>query len=480
MPNGDLRPHLESLEERGLLKWIHTEVDASWEIGSVLYLLDQRVPIAQRVAVGFDRVKGCPQQRAVAGAIAGTPAMIAAAFQDEACDLSSALIRIRKGIEYPIEPERVDSGYCKECILDEKAIDLSFFPVPVWTPGRDVGPYLTPLVVTKDPETGVPNVGIYRVQVVDGTHLCVYFSSGRQHGAMHKAKWDRLGRPMPTALVIGADPVIYFAGASPLKYGVNELAVAGGIRGGPLEMVACETINLEVPSAAEIVIEGELSLTETRQEGPYGEYTGYMCPAAPAPVMSVKCITHRRNPIWLGMRGQHPPSEEGFLTGLLWELGLRDFLEKQCHLDGINDVHLLPASGSLGMLWISVDKAKVAPLSEAILPKFRFLSMMYNIKWTVVVDHDVDIRDPFTREWVLSFRVRPDRDIQLLSNTQPLPLDPSLAPPDQMHAGLTGSKILIDATRKWAYPERAIPEEHYIQQAERQWVRYQLPPLHRS
>jgi UbiD family decarboxylase len=477
MPNGDLRPHLEFLEERGLLTWVHAEVDASWEIGSVMYLLDQKVPIAERVAVGFDRVKGCPHQKVVTGVVAGTPTMIPAAFQNEAPDLPSALARIREGIKDPIDTVRGDSGRCKECLIDENAVDLSRFPVPIWTPGRDAGPYLTPLVVTKDPETGVPNVGIYRVQVVDGTRLCVYFSSARQHGAMHKAKWDRLGCPMPTALVIGADPVIYFAGASPLRYGVNELAVAGGIRREPLEVVPCDTIALEVPSAAEIVIEGELSLTETRQEGPYGEYTGYMCPAAPATVMAVKCITHRRNPIWVGIRGQHPPSEEGFLTGALWELGIRDFLETRCGLDGIRDVHLLPASGSLGMLWISVDKAKIAPISEAILPKFRFLSMLYNIKWTVVVDYDIDIRDPFIREWVLSFRVRPDRDIQILSKAHPLPLDPSLAPPDQMHQDLLASKILIDATKKWQYPGRALPAGRYIQQAARQWARYNLPAL---
>jgi UbiD family decarboxylase len=477
MPNGDLRRHLEFLEERGLLTWVHAEVDASWEIGSVMYLLDQKVPLTERVAVGFDRIKGCSHQRVVMGVVAGTPALIPAAFPDEAADFSSALARISAGIKHPIDTARVDWGLCKECLIDEHAVDLSRFPVPVWTPGRDVGPYLTPLVVTKDPETGVPNVGIYRVQVVDGTHLCVYFSSPRQHGAIHKAKWDRLGCPMPTALVIGADPALYFAGASPLRYGVNELTVVGGIRREPLEVAPCETIALEVPSAAEIVIEGELSLTEMRHEGPYGEYTGYMCPAAPAPVMAVKCITHRRNPIWVGIRGQHPPSEEGFLTGILWELGIRDFLETQCGLDGIHDVHLLPASGSLGMLWISVDKARIAPIAESIVSNFRFLTMMYNIKWTVFVDHDVDIRDPFIREWVLSFRVRPDRDIQILSKSHPLPLDPSLAPSGQMGTDFAGSKILIDATKKGAYPERAIPEQRYVQHVERQWARYQLPPL---
>jgi UbiD family decarboxylase len=477
MANGDLRTHLEFLERRGLFKWVHAEVDAGWEIGSIAYLLDQRVPMEERVAIGFDRIKGCPQQRAATGVIAGTPFTILAAFRDEAPDFPAAFARIRRAMAHPIDALRVDFGHCKECIIGERDVDLRRFPVPVWTPGRDAGPYLTPLVITKDPETGVPNVGIYRVQVIDKSHLGVFFSSARQHGAMHKAKWDRLGRPMPMALVIGADPVVYFAGASPVRYGVNELAVAGGIRQEPLEVVACETVDIEVPGAAEIVIEGELLLAETQLEGPYGEYTGYMCPAAPAPVMAVKCITHRRNPIWVGMRGQHPPSEEGFLTGVLWEPGIRDFLETQCGLDGICDVHLLPASGSLGMLWISVDKAKIAPIGEAILPRFRFLTMMYNAKWTVIVDQDVDIRDPFTREWALSFRVRPNRDIHILSKAHPLPLDPSLAPPDHVPTNPTGSKILIDATKKWTYPERAIPEEHYVQQTAQQWSRYNLPVL---
>jgi UbiD family decarboxylase len=475
MNNGDLRNHLEFLEERGLLKWIHSEVDASWEIGSVVYLLDQKVPVQDRFAIGFNRIKGCPDQRVATGVIAGTPRMIPAAFRDETPDLPSAIERIRAGIKRPIESVKVSSGPCKECIIRADQVSLHRFPVPVWTPGKDAGPYLTPLVITKDPETAVPNVGIYRVQIIDETHTCVYFYSLRQHGAMHKAKWDRLRRPMPVAFVIGVDPVIYFAGASPVRYGVNELEVAGGIRKEPLEVVPCETIDLEVPSAAEIVMEGEISPAETCLEGPYGEYTGYMCPAAAAPVMTIKCITHRRNPILVSSRGQHPPSEEGFLTGALWELGIRDFLETHCGLAGIRDVHLIPASGSLAMLWISVDKEKIAPIHELILQKFRFLTMTYDIKWTIVVDHDVDIRDPFIREWVLSFRVRPDQDIQILSDMNPLPLDPSLAAPDSTHKNVTGSKILIDATKKWPYPDRAIPEEIYVQEIQRQWARYELP-----
>jgi UbiD family decarboxylase len=476
MPYRDLRQYLSALESRGLLRWIDEKVDKNWEISCIARLVFRGLPPEKRFAIGFRNIEGYEGMSIVVGALGASLNVIATALETEPdpIRIQEKLARVR----YPMEPVIVDKGPCKEVILKGDEVDVNKFPVPVWTPERDPGPYLTPLWVTKDPETGVRNVGMYRAQIKGKDKVGIQFGTPDKHGAIHISKWWRLNKPAPAAIIVGLDPVLYVTGVSRYEYGLDEFAAAGGIRGEPVELVRCETIDIEVPATAEIVIEGEFLPNEMEVEGPFGEYTGYMCEAHPQPVLHVKCITHRRNPILQGVLSQLPPSESSMIRGTFHEGSLLKHLKYDLKIPGIIDVHIVEASGSLAMIWVRMRKeypGHVDQVASAIMGYFG----MSHVKWIVLTDEDVNIRDPFAREWVLSFRVRPDKDIRVISDTCYLTLDPSAAPPEVPKWERRGAKIIIDATKKWKYPEIALPPKKYLDAAREKWPKYGLPSLER-
>jgi 3-polyprenyl-4-hydroxybenzoate decarboxylase and related decarboxylases len=174
-----------------------------------------------------------------------------------------------------IAPRLVETGPCKQNILTGDEIDVFRFPVPMWTVGEDPGLFLTaPCVVSKDPETGIRNVGTYRIQLKERNKTGIHMGKTR-HIYRHIQKNEAQGKPTPVAIVVGSDPTIGLASVSSVPFGVDELAVAGALRGEPVDVVKCETVDLEVPATAEIVIEGLIRPGYRELEGPFGEYPGY-------------------------------------------------------------------------------------------------------------------------------------------------------------------------------------------------------------
>ena len=468
-----LRPYLQVLEQQGLMRWVDAEVDKDWEIGSVARMIFRAMPEDQRYGIGFRNIKGFPGGRVVTGVIAASRRMIATAL---GCDASLAAIhaRVTAGMDRPIEPVIVDSGPCKEVILKGDEVDLTRLPVPVWTPDKDAGPYLTPLWVTKDPDTGRRNIGIRRCQIKGRDRTGILFGAPDRGGAIHYEKYKRLGRNMPAAIFIGADPVQYLV--APSRYGPDELAVAGGIRGEAIELVRCETVDLEVPATAEIVIEGEVLADGLEAEGPFGEFTGHMAGGRESPVFRVTCITHRKDPIVLGVISQFPPSESSMIKRALLEAGLKKHLRDTLNIPGIADVHALEAGGGTATLWIAMEKMYAGHVDQAVFGTLGHFGMSY-FKWIVVTDDDIDIEDPFMRDWVLAWRVRPDKDMRVIPATAPVELDPSALGPDHAAGAETAAKVIIDATRKWDYPELSLPPADRLRQVADGWDAYGLPPL---
>lgn len=475
MPFEGLRDYLEVLEQRGLFHWVEAEVDKDWEIASVARMLFRSYPEERRFGLGFRNIKGFPGGRVVAGVIASSTRQIATALETEPAP-PAVFERILEGVSRPVDPVLVDSGPCKEVVRRGRDVDLLSFPIPVWTPEKDAGPYLTPLWVTKDPETGRRDIGLRRCQVKGPNRTGVLFGSPESQGAVHHARWKDRGGPLPAALFVGADPVIYLVG--PARFGVDELAVAGGIRKKPVELVRCETCDLEVPASAELVVEGEISTERLEPEGPFGEFTGYMAGGRECPVFTARCVTHRKDPILLGVVSQFPPSESTMIKRNLFEALLYDHLSRTLRIPGVADVHAIEAGGCTAMLWISLRKRFAGYADQAAFGAMGCFGMSY-YKWIVVADDDVDIRDPFMRDWVLSWRVRPDRDIRVIPNTAPVELDPSAAPPEGGPGGAQGAKVLIDATKKWAYPALSLPPRECLDRVAENWARYELPPLER-
>lgn len=471
MAHYDLRAHLEALEKEGMLRWIDAEVDKDWEITCVTRLWFRRTNPETRPALGFRNIRGY-QTPLVVGVVSASRRIYAAALGIDPT-MDGIIETWRSALDKPLAPVRHGGAApCQEVILEGSSVDLSKFPIPVWTPSRDPGPYITaPCMVTKDLR-GVQNVGIYRMQVKSANRTGVLWDLPSQHGAMHYAEYEAQNLEMPVAVVLGGDPTVVMAAAAKVPYGVDEFAVAGALRRQPLEMVKCHSVDLDVPAYSEIVLEGVIKPGLRETEGPFGEYTGYMGGPYDLPVFEINCITHRKNPIYHALFSQMPPSESSLLRQIPEEANVYKHLVHSLRIPGVVDVHLPEAGGSYAILWIRLKTMypghaqQVMSASWSHHPAFA--------KWIVVTDEDVDIRDPFQREWALSWRVEPKRDTFIFPNTSSLLLDPSSAPSEVPLWDRLSSKMCIDATKKWTYPAIALPPAEFMERAGTNWGKYNL------
>jgi UbiD family decarboxylase len=465
----DLREYLDVLTGKGLLKWVDEEVDKDWEITCIARKVSRKPP-EKRHALGFRRVKG-HSSPVVTGTIGASREVYATALEIGS-GVEEIIAKWEHALTHHREAELVKTGVCQEVVRKGNEADLTWFPIPTWTPEKDPGPYITaPCMITRDPETGIRNVGIYRMQVKGPRETGVLWDLPSQHGAVHYLKYEAMGKPMPVAVVVGVDPCILMAAAAKVPLQVDELAVAGALREEPVPLVKCKTIDIEVPATAEIVLEGEIIPGETETEGPFGEYTGYMGGPYDLPLFHIKCITHRKDPVYQALHSQMPPSESSLLRQIPEEANVYKHLVHQLKIPGIVDVHLPEAGGSYAILWISMKTMYPGHAQQVLSAAWTHHPAF--AKWVVVTDEDIDIRDPFIREWVLSWRVEPVNDVHIMNDTSSLLLDPSAAPMDvALWDRPLSSKVLINATKSWEYPEIALPPDKYMKRVEDNWDKY--------
>ncbi len=280
--------------------------------------------------------------------------------------------------------------------------------------------------------------------------------------------------PFPVAIVLGADPVVTMAACAPLPFGTDELAVAGALRGKPLEMVPCRTIPLEVPASAQIVIEGEFLPGLVHDEGPFGEFTGYYSELMKArPAIRVKAITHQDHPILDTTYEGCQPSGSTVMIGVPREAELR----RQISLPGIKKIHMTPATAGILHAVVSVDK----PFEG--FGKFVGMAVLgcmagRAVKQVIVVDDDVDPFDALAVEWAVATRVQPHRDVDIIKEVQGVVLDPSMPNTKSGERGVTSSKMIIDATRYDAknYSAVCVPSAKALEKVDRDWDRYGINP----
>ncbi len=472
MPYEDLRHFLRVIEEKGKLFRIAKEVDKDWELSAVAKLVFRKIPDERRPALLFENVKGFSLP-VVTGVLGASREVYALALESE-LNFEEILRRWSKAQTNPISPVVVASGPCQEVVYRGDDVDLFKLPVPVWTVPHDPAPYFTsPYVIARDPETGARNVGTYRMQLKGKRKTGIYFGNNLQDLRRIIDKNEKQKRPTPVAVVLGTDPVIGLTSVSKVPFGLDELAVAGGLRGKPVEVVKCLSNDLEVPATAEIVLEGEIPPGIREEEGPFGEYPGYMSQGGPSFVFEVKSMTTRREPIFQAFVSQMPPSESSCIRGFGFGMPIYKKLKYDLGLP-ITDLHFKTAGGSTAYLVISMKKENDGQPKQAlwgawaILPRFA--------KFTVVVDDDIDVRDSFAVDWAMSFRVQPARDIFIEANTLSVPLDPSvvLEGPVSDHRRALGSKVGIDATKKHDFPPIAFPPQEHVLEVEKRWREYGL------
>jgi 4-hydroxy-3-polyprenylbenzoate decarboxylase len=344
---------------------------------------------------------------------------------------------------FTMRPKTVKRAACQEVVLRGADIDLNSLPVQTCWPGEPAPLITWPLIVTKGPgETREDNfnLGIYRMQLL-GRNQTIMRWLRHRGGAQHHRRWAKdSSAPFPAAAVIGADPGTMIAAVTPVPDTLSEYHFAGLLRGAAVELADCITQPLKVPAEAEIVIEGEVSLTETRPEGPYGDHTGYYNSVESFPVFTATAITRRHDAIYLSTFTGRPPDEPSTLGEALNEMFI-PLLQQQ--FPEIVDFWLPPEGCSYRIAVVSIRKAYPGHAKRIMLGIWSYLRQFMYTKWVIVVDESIDCRNWADVMWAISTRMDPARDITIIENTPIDYLD--FAAPE---SGL-GSKIGLDATNKW-------------------------------
>jgi 4-hydroxy-3-polyprenylbenzoate decarboxylase len=302
----------------------------------------------------------------------------------------------------------------------------------------DGGPFITlPLVITKDPETGMRNIGTYRMQVFDRRTTGMHWQR-HKGGAQHHRVAERLGRRLEVAVALGADPVLTYCATAPMPEGLDELMLAGVLGKRRVDLVKGRTVDLEVPANAQIVLEGYVDPGERRREGPFGDHTGFYSLADDFPVFHLTCLTMRKNPVYVTTVVGIPPMED-FYLGKASERVFLPLIRKT--LPEIVDMHF-PAAGIFhNIVLVSIDK-RYPGHARKIMSAFWGLGQLMFSKCIVVVDKDVNVQDEAEVAWIAGTHVDPSRDIAMTMGPVDDLDDAAVAP-------AFGGKMGIDATRKW-------------------------------
>ena len=480
MPAQDLRQFIARLEAAGQLRRVTAPVSARLEIAEIA----SRLVARDGPAALFENVQGHTMPVLV-GAFASMQRMawaLGGEDLDAIAERLSALVRppaadagfVEKLKAAPrllkavgAAPKIVRAGPCQEVVHEGDAADLARLPVLTCWPG-DGGPFLTlPQVYTADPDGKNRNVGMYRLQVFGPRRLGLHWH--RDHdGARNFAAWADLGRAMPVAVALGGDPVLTYAATAPLPYGMNELVLAGILRGEPVRMVRCRTVPMEVPADAEIVIEGTVAPGETELEGPFGDHTGYYTPPDTYPVLRVTAVTHRRDAIYPATVVGRYPKEDAYLAKATERLFLPVIRTVVPEVVDLN----LPMFGVFhNWAFVSIRKTHPHQAHKVMHALWGMGQMMYT-KFLVVVDADVNVQDAQEVFWRVGAEADPRRD--LVVTTGPADVLDHAAP-----AGGPAGKVGIDATRKLPeeapgrpWPDAIRQDSDVADRVSRRWAEY--------
>lgn len=446
----DLREFIRRLEKEGELKRISAEVDPVLEITEIT----DRVTKAGGPALLFERPKG--SRVPVAINLLGSHRRVNLALEVDSLAEVANRVKAFLDVQTPqgfldkvkmlpklaelgsFFPKTVKSGPCKE-VIRKDGFSLSEFPILKCWP-QDGGRYITwPMVITKNPQTGKRNVGCYRMQVFDERTTAMHWQT-QKHGAEHfrTARSQNAGGRMEVAVAIGSDPATALSGILPIPPDLDEFMFSGFLRRDAIELVRCETVDLEVPANSEIVLEGYVELGELRTEGPFGDHTGFYSLEGQYPVFHITCITHRKDPIYLTTIVGRPPQEDFFMGHAIERIFLPVM---KMQFPEIVDVSM-PAEGIFQNLMIVAIRKSYPGHARKVMNAIWSLGQAMFTKVIVVVDHDVDVQNPSEVVWKALCAIDPQRDIEFV-----------LGPVDTLeHASRLqdfGSKMGVDATRKW-------------------------------
>lgn len=472
-----LSEYVQVLEREGLLIRIKKAINKDTEMHPLVRWQFRGLEEEQRKAFLFENIYDAKGKQydipVLIGGLAASQKIYALGLMCKESEVEEMWLQ---ALEKPIDPVLVKEGPVQEVVWQGEELirkgGLYQLPIPISTPGFDNAPYLTAgCWITKDPETGVRNMGVYRGQIKGPLKTGIMWGS-LKHTAIHWEKCNERGIPLDAAIVLGGPPCITYAAVQPVPYGVDEVALAGGLARSALEMVRCKTVNLEVPAHADIVIEGKIPWDYLEPDGPFGEAHGYLDPGDLNGVFEVTCITHRKNPIYVSMISQLTPSESSKIKQSAYETLALKHLNKNV---GVNARRVALYEDLLNRQVAVIQIKKEKPddtwrALEGLLPS-RVIH-----KLIVCVDEDIDPHDAQSLLWAIANRCQPHRDMRIVPN-RPLPWNPIRYVADGEHYDVTDSTLLVDATLKAEFPPVALPQRPFMERAREIWVELGLPKL---
>jgi len=468
MPSSDLREFLRQLEMSNELREVR---GADWnvEIGTIAELINER----EGPALLFDELKDYPAGYRVACGLISTPRRLALALGLPAKLSPIEIVRSLKDLFRSlgsIEPVHVEHGKLMDNVMDGSEVDLTRFPAPKWHE-QDGGRYLGTgcMVVMKDPESEWINAGTYRVQLHDRNILGLYISPGHQGRWIRERYWNQ-GRACPVAVVLGCGPAVWIPSFLALPWGVSEYITAGGLLGKPVELITGKYTGLSIPADAELVVEGEIpAITEeAREEGPFGEWTGYYASnVRKEAVIRVKRVMYRNDPIILGSPPLRPPANDAPVY-LFGAANLWNELEK-LGIPDIRGVWQLRPGGRRYFTVISIRQRYAGHAKQTALAAMSGPEGAYHGRFVIVVDDDIDPSNTDDVLWAVGTRCDPATSIEIIRDCWSTPLDPMIDPDNRSRSRFSNSRAVVIACKPYGW-YNAFPKVIRASDAQREAV----------
>ena len=479
-PVTDFQSHLKQLEEKGLLVRVDHPINKDTELQPLVrWQFVGGLPENQRKAFLFTNIvdsKGRRYDMDVAiGAFASSPDIYALGMGQKVEDIGKAWVN---AIKNPIEPLMVEHPPCQEVVIQGEALKmpgggLAALPVPVSTPGFDSAPYLTAtLCVSKDPETGIQNMGTYRaaLKATDRVVVRMVARVGGAGGWLHWKKYREQNARMPIAIVLGVSPVVFFTGPQKIAVDLDEMSVAGALAGEAIRMTKCVSIDLNVPADAEIVVEGWIDTSTLEPEAPFGESNGYVALEAYNMPMQVTAITHRKKAVFAAIISQVTPSESSVVKKVAYEPIFLAHLRDTLSIKGVKRVVMHePLSNLRPVIFVQFERGVLRTEVWRGLHGAATLRPECG-KIVVGVSEDVDPESTDAVFWSMAYRMTPMEDVQLVPYRRGVQ-------GSQYGPNKAESTLLIDATQKYAMAPLALPGKEYMERAKEIWDQLNLPTL---
>jgi len=476
----DLHDHILELDRKGLLVVIDEPINKDTEMHPLVrWQYRGGIPESERKAFLFTQPTDSKGRRydsavLVAG-LAATPDVYRVGFGQPLDKIGETWI---KAMASPIEPRVVDNAPCQEIViqgeeLNEPGKALDGLPVPISTPGWDNAPYLSAgHYITRDPDTGIPNMGNYRGQLKAPRRLGMNPSVELRAGIYtHWLKYKARGEPMPCAVVVGCPPAVSYTSVQKLPENMDELAVAGGLVGSPINVVRAKTVDLMVPAEAEFIIEGYIDTEFLEPEAPFGESHGYVNLQEYNAFMEVTAITRRRNPVVTSFISQVTPSESSVIRKAAMEPVFLNHLKNVVGIRGVKRVAMHEPLTSLYAV-IAVQFERGVPEAEVWRALYAASSLhRFAGKWVIAVDEDIEPTNADALFWAMSYRCQPQHDLRVLDHK-----DPGHGPRGPRDDGASAS-VLINALLKGEFAPVALPKREFMENARAIWERLGLPAL---